>query len=181
MKYSKDILTLLRQARIGQVFSVPFFFLLGLLMLCLFFNPSLLGISIQEQNLYYHGKSIWLVMGSIFIALAIFSVVATNISIRWLRHLQWIQENVTPEIMNLSIAINSWSDSTDYTATLSIDAAGQKDWVVNLYRPLWDVKTVQDQLISAKVYFDPKSQQPVVIETAQGFLWAIVNLFPKNR
>jgi hypothetical protein len=170
MKYSKDIQKLSRQTRLGQIFSAPVFLLLELLMLCLFFNPALLGTSIPEQNLYYLGKSIWLVMGVVFMALAIFSVVATNISIEWLHRLQWISENVSPEIMNLSIAINSWSDSTDYTAKLSME--GQKDWVVNLYRPLWDVKTVQNQLIPAKVYFDPKYQLPVVMETAQGFLWA---------
>jgi hypothetical protein len=171
MKYSQDIQKLSRQMRIQQIFSFPFFLLLGLLILCLFFNPALLGIPI-EQNQYYLGKSIWLVMGVIFTGLAVFSAVATNISIEWLHRLQWIQQNVSPETMNLAIAIDSWSDSTDYTATLSTDTTGQKDWVVNLYSPLWDVKTVSDQLMSAKVYFDPKYQLPVVIETEQGFLWA---------
>ena len=180
MKYNKDLHALSRQARMGQVFSVPFFLLLGLLTFCLFFNPSLLGIPRQQQDLYYSGKSIWLVIGSIFISFAVFSVVATHISIEWFRRLQWIQANVTPEIMSLSISIKSWSDSTDYIATLRIDEAGQKDWVVHIYCPSWNVETVKNQSIPAKVYFDPKSHQPVVIETAQGFLWAIARLQPKS-
>lgn len=67
-------------------------------------------------------------------------------------------------------------DSTSYDAILRVEASGERDWIVGLYSPSWplvDLQALQNPTIRAKVYFDPKSQRPAVIETELGLLWAM--------
>jgi hypothetical protein len=75
--------------------------------------------------------------------------------------------------MQLSIGIRKSSDSTDYQAILSANSNPETAWHVTLYSPSWNVEDLQVTTTPAKVYFDPKSQRPAVIETERGLLWAM--------
>jgi hypothetical protein len=75
--------------------------------------------------------------------------------------------------MQLSIRIRKSSDSTDYQAILSANSNPETAWHVTLYSPSWNVEDLQVTTTPAKVYFDPKSQRPAVIETERGLLWAM--------
>ncbi|WP_310424768.1 hypothetical protein [Chamaesiphon sp. VAR_48_metabat_135_sub] len=168
MIHTRDILALRRYMLIGQLISI-LVLLFGILSVCLFINPSLIGI-VSKQTNSYRDESIWLIVGIVFILFGVFFVVVFG---KWSRRLLWIFQNIRPVQMNLSIKIRKGMDSNDYYAILSVDSTTEKNWRVSLYSPSWNARELQDQIISSKVYFDPKSQCPAVIETTQGLLWAM--------
>jgi hypothetical protein len=170
MEHARDVRGLQRYMLLGQAISI----LMGLMGLCpigLYLNPAWLGLAAQSDK--YQGDAIWLWVGIGFVVLAIGFVVLFT---RWSKRLLWIWCNTLPERMYLSIDIDRSLDSTDYSAILRVEASGDRDWVVRLYRPSWPASALQslrNQTIPAKVYFDPKSRRPAVIETEQGLLWAM--------
>jgi hypothetical protein len=168
MNHTRDISALRRYMLIGQLVSI-LILLSGTLSVCLFINPALIGI-VGTQTRSYHGESIWLIIGIAFILFGVFFAIGFG---KWSRRLFWILQNIRPVPMNLSIQIRKGMDSDDYYAILSVDSATEKKWRVLLYSPSWNVKDFQGQIIPARVYFDPKSQRPAVIETNQGLLWAM--------
>ena len=108
-----------------------------------------------------------------FICFALFFVV---VSTHWARRLMWIWRNTTSVPMDLLINIDRGMDSTSHDAILRVEASGERDWILGLYSPSWplvDLQALQNRTIRAKVYFDPKSQRPAVIETELGLLWAM--------
>jgi hypothetical protein len=167
MNCTRDIRGLRRYMLLGQVVSIMVF-LFGLLSLCLFVDPALVGIVGKEQG-DYRGVPMWLFIGIAFIPFGLFCAIGFN---KWSSRLVWVFRNIIPVPMNLSIEIDNGMDSTDYYAILSGDSGGEKNWRVSLYSPSWQVEKLQNQQVPAKVYFDPKSQRPAVIETTQGLLWA---------
>jgi hypothetical protein len=170
MEHARDVRGLQRYMLLGQAISI----LMGLMGLCpigLYLNPAWLGLAAQSDK--YQGDAIWLWVGIGFVVLAIGFVVLFT---RWSKRLLWIWRNTLPERMYLSIDIDRSLDSTDYSAILRVEASGDRDWSVRLYRPSWPASALQllrNQTIPAKVYFDPKSRRPAVIETEQGLLWAM--------
>jgi hypothetical protein len=168
MNHTRDISALRRYMLIGQLVSI-LILLFGTLSVCLFINPALIGI-VSTQTNSYRGESIWLIVGIAFILFGVFFAIGFG---KWSRRLLWILQNIRPVPMNLSIEIRKGMDSNDYYALLSVDSATEKNWRVSLYSPSWNVRDFQDQIIPARVYFDPKSQCPAVIETNQGLLWAM--------
>ena len=168
MNHTRDIWALRRYMLIGQLVSIVIL-LSGILSVCLSIDPSLIGI-VGKQAYYYRGESIWLIVGIAFILFGIFFAIVSG---KWSRRLLWIFQNIRSVQMNLSIKIRKGMDSNDYYAILSVDSATEKNWRVSLYSPSWNVGELQDEIISTKVYFDPKSQCPAVIETTQGLLWAM--------
>jgi hypothetical protein len=170
MNHARDVRGLKRYMLLGQVVSI----LMGLMGLCaigLYFDPAWLGLAAQSGT--YQGDAIWLLVGIGFVLLAIGFVVLFT---RWSQRLLWIWRNTLPKQMYLSIDIDRSLDSTDYSAILRVEASGDRDWVVRLYRPSWPLpvlQALQNQTIPAQVYFDPKSRRPAVIETEQGLLWAM--------
>ncbi len=169
MKYTRDVKRLRRDMLIGQVVSALVSFM-GLMPICLYINPALVGAT-DPQGYYHHHN--WLIFGVGMLLFGIFSVI---ISTTWPRRLLWIWKNVRSQPMHLSIRIQEWSDSTDYEALLSANTDPEKTWSVSFYSPSWNVKDLQGTTTSAKVYFDPKSQRPAVIETTQGLLWAMASI-----
>jgi hypothetical protein len=170
MEHARDVRGLQRYMLLGRAISI----LMGLMGLCsigLYLNPAWLGLAAQSDK--YQGDAIWLWVGIGFVVLAIGFVVLFT---RWSKRLLWIWRNTLPERMYLSIDIDRSLDSTDYSAILRVEASGDRDWSVRLYRPSWPASALQllrNQTIPAKVYFDPKSRRPAVIETEQGLLWAM--------
>jgi len=95
---------------------------------------------------------------------------------RWSRRLIWIYHNVTPQFMKLSIEIDSDADRTNYYAVLSggpEETKGRRLWKVALYSPGWNVRILAEEQVSAKVYFDPQSLRPAIMETDYGLLWSM--------
>jgi hypothetical protein len=168
VKYTRDIRALHRYMLAGQVVSV-LVCLFGVLSLYLYVDPSLVGTPLKQQG-YYRGESIWLIVGIAFILFGILFVIGYT---KWSQRLLWIWKNVSPQPMNLSIRINKGMDSTNYQAVLSANSGQEKAWNVSLYSPSWNIKDLQGTTTPAKVYFDPQSQRPAVIETEQGLLWAM--------
>ena len=75
--------------------------------------------------------------------------------------------------MRLTIEVEHWSDSTDYHAFLSADQSeGELLWKVGLHNPSGKVEALAGKQVTAKVYLDPKTKKPAVIETEIGLLWA---------
>ena len=169
MNYIRDINRLRRYIVLGQVVSLSIF-LFGLASVILFFDPSLVRVPEAQRELY-RGNWIWLLTGILFI---IFAGVCIFIAGKWSRRLIWIYNNVKPEFMKISIEIDSDSDRTNYYAVLSAEQKeikGSPLWKVTLYSPGWDVELLTEKQVSAKVYFDPESLRPAVIETECGLLW----------
>lgn len=168
MKYTRDIRRLRLYMITGQVVSV-LIIIFGILAISLYLDPSLIGTPLRQHR-YYRGESVWLIFGISFVLFGSFFAI---ISAYWSRRLLWIWKNVSPQSMKLSIRIRKSSDSTDYQAILSTYVGQEKAWHVSLYSPSWNVEDLQGTTVSAKVYFDPKSQRPAVIETEGGLLWAM--------
>ena len=171
MKYARDVHGLRRYIFISQAVSL-LVFLFGLVSLLLFIQPSLVGTPVEQQA-SYRGDPIWLFVGIGFLLLATFFLIVPG---RWSRRLLWILKNVKPEPMNLSIQIDKDSDHTSYFALLNADQEGlmgEARWKVSLYPPSWDITVLQGRQVPVKVYFDPESKKPGVIETQQGLLWSM--------
>jgi hypothetical protein len=156
-EYHRDIWALHRYMLGAQIASIGLM-LFGLVAIKLFIDPAFFGGR--------SGKSewIWLWVGCGFI---LFGVVFVVIATRWTLRLMWILRNTQPQSMQLSMIINRSMDTTDYTAILD------DRWRVRIYSPGWKVQQLQEMSIPAQVYFDPKTDRPAVIETEQGFLWAM--------
>ena len=127
----------------------------------------------DDQAESYRRDWIWLLTGLLFI---LFAGICILIAGRWSRRLLWIYNNVTPQVMKLSIEIDSDAERTTYYAVSggeSEENQGRGLWQVTLYRPGWDVRMLPAESVSAKVYFDPRSVRPAVIETEYGLLWSM--------
>src|SRR5262244_1076895 len=116
MSHTRDISRLRRYIVLSQFVSLLVFFF-GIVSVILFVDPSLIRVP-DEQAKLYRGNWMWLLTGILFI---IFAGVCIFIAGRWSRRLIWIYRNVKPEIMQLSIEIDSDSDRTNYYALLSDD------------------------------------------------------------
>ncbi len=168
MNYTRDIRSLRLQMLAAQVTSA-LIIIFGILAISLYIDPFLIGIPLRQHR-HYRGESIWLIFGISFVLFGILMVIT---SAKWSRRLRWVWKNVSPQSMQLSIRIQKRSDSTDYQAILSANSNPKKAWHVTLCSPSWHVEDLQGTTTSAKVYFDPKSQRPAVIETDYGLLWAM--------
>jgi hypothetical protein len=171
MPHARDVRGLRRYMLIGQIVSI-LMGLAGSVAIGLFFDPAIVGIAAPQQA-EYRGQSLFLMVGIGFVCFAFFFVVVFT---HWSQRLLWIWRNTMPVSMNLSIKIDRGMDSTTYNAILRVEASGERDWSVGLYSPSWppkDLQALQNRTICAKVYFDPKSQRPAVIETELGLLWAM--------
>jgi hypothetical protein len=74
--------------------------------------------------------------------------------------------------MILNFRIEESSDSTDYFALLESQSSREK-WQIHLL-PIAIKKRVETQTnIPSRVYFDPATQSPLVVETHEGLLWGM--------
>jgi hypothetical protein len=77
--------------------------------------------------------------------------------------------------MRLQVEVEESSDNTEYYACLSDDATGAnpKGWRVGLWASPRDTRDLVGQVLNAMVFLDPQTDVPVVIEHANGYLWAM--------
>ncbi len=164
----RDIQKLRRYTLLAQATSL-LVLIVGVISIILFFDPGLIGTPQRQQN-YYRNQWVWLFAGVCFV---IFAILFIAFAARRSRRAIWIMENVEPEPMTLTIETENWSDSTDHYALLSVNEAHDKwEWRVSLYSPSWKVESLAGKKVPAKVYLDPKTKNPSVIETEFGLLWA---------
>jgi hypothetical protein len=168
VKYTRDIRALRLYLLTLQAVSL-LIIIFGILAISLYIDPALIGTPLRQHR-HYRGEYIWLIFGISFVIFGSFCII---IGTKWSHRLLWIWKNVSPQQMQLSIRIRKSSDSTDYQAILSAYSNSETAWHVSLYSPSWNVEDLQVTTTSAKVYFDPKSQRPAVMETEQGLLWAM--------
>jgi hypothetical protein len=168
VKYTRDIRALRFHLLAVQAVSL-LIIIFGILAISLYIDPALIGTPLRQHR-HYHGQSVWLIFGISFVLFGSFCII---IGTKWSHRLLWIWKNVSPQQMQLSIRIRKSSDSTDYQAILNTNLNSEIAWHVTLYSPSWNVEDLQATTTLAKVYFDPKSQRPAVMETERGLLWAM--------
>lgn len=168
MQYASDIRRLRRHILLGDP-ALLLVFAFGVLSLMLFFNPGLIGTP-QEQHQYYRGQFIWLLVGAGFL---LFAIACRIFATKESRHLIWVYNNVRPNPMRLTIQVEPWADSINYYAILSSDDSEEAPlWTVSLYSPTSTPDALNNKQVPVKVYLDPKTNAPAVIETEVGLLWA---------
>ena len=143
----------------------------GVISLLLFMLPSLVGVSPSSIR-DYEGNLIWLVFGALFILLG---MVFLSIAYRWPRHLLRVLSTQQAKPMRLQVEVEEGSDNTQSYARLSDDSGGAnpKGWRVGLWAPSRDTRDLVGHELSAMVFLDPQTDEPTVIEHANGFLWAM--------
>ncbi len=160
----------LRRHTILVRFAIILVFIFGLISLILYFDPSLLNTPVEP----YKGKIVWLLVGTLFVVLAILSFFLVG---RWSRRLLWIVSYTVPCSMHLVLKVEENSESTQYYAHLTPadnDPRNQRIWRIALWGPLHEnMRTIIGRDVKAQVYFDPKSGRPAVIESEFGLLWAM--------
>jgi hypothetical protein len=117
----------------------------------------------------YHGSLFWLVFGILFIFLGLFFSIVAH---RHLRRCMWIYRNMNPIPMILNFRIEESSDSTDYFALLESQSSREK-WQIALLPIAIKKRVAAKKNIPSRVYFDPVTQSPLVVETHEGILWGM--------
>ena len=170
MSHQTSIATLRKDSIIAWSASI-FLAAFGVVFLLLFLRPSLIGVS-PDSIMDYEGKPIWLVFGMLFVILG---MVFQRIAYRWPRHLLYVLRSQQAKPMRLQIKVEEDSDHTQYYACLSDDTGGAnpKGWRVGLWAPSPDIRGLIGNELNAKVYIDPQTANPAVIEFANGYLWAM--------
>jgi uncharacterized membrane protein (DUF485 family) len=150
--------------------AILLIFIFGLISFVLFFDPSLLNTPVEP----YKGKIAWLLLGTLFVAMAIFSFFLIG---RWSRRLLWIVRHTVPRPMHLVFKVEEDSENTQYYAHLTPadnDPRNQRIWRIALWGPSHEkMKAMIGRDLKAQVYFDPKSGRPAAIESEFGLTWAM--------
>jgi hypothetical protein len=165
----KEIAGLRRRAALAQTASV----LLGLFgtgCVCLYFQPALFGISTDPPETA-GWLLIWLLAG---IGLLCISCFFFTLVTQWTKRLLWIRENVAPSIMKLSLEVDDGSDSTTFYALL-VPVAGTRNtgWRMSLWAKPPNLRRFLNKEFSARVYFDPESGRPALVDFDHGILWSM--------
>ena len=162
----------IRRLRRHTVFvraAIILILIFGIISFVLYFDPSLLN-SPAEQ---YRGNLIWLLVGIVFVGLAILSFFLVG---HWSRRLLWIVYHTAPRPMHLVLKVEEDPESTQYYANLTpvdSDPQNQRIWRIALWGPHPEnIKAIIGRDFKTQVYFDPKSGRPAVIESEFGLLWA---------
>ena len=89
-------------------------------------------------------------------------------------HLQahWAYKMTKPVPMKLLLKVHSSSDSTSYDGELSGYIANSDLWIGSFHSPNWDAHPIHGRRTGVRVYLDPESGVPLVVETDRGRLWA---------
>jgi hypothetical protein len=150
----------------------------GIIAICLFFNPAFVGVR-PEQVETYQGVWVWLVVGIMFTLFSLFGILYLG---RWIRRALWLLQKVPPKRMMVSIKTVQGSDSTEYYAYLREETVEQPAWKVTLtpdpsprgrgsFHSFRGQKYPEQEIV-ARVYLDPKTKKPAVIESEYGLFWA---------
>jgi hypothetical protein len=84
----------------------------------------------------------------------------------------WVYRNTSPVAMNVDVKIEEDSDSTQYYALLRVPGDGHRIERVPVFPPRWDVGAIGKET-PARVFIDPRSSKPSVIEIDGKRLWTM--------
>jgi hypothetical protein len=84
----------------------------------------------------------------------------------------WVYRSTRPVEMNVRIEVEEGSDHDSYFAILRHKTTDHGDDRIPVYPPNWCAKTISTDAL-ARVYFDPKSNKPLVIELNGKRLWSM--------
>lgn len=170
MSHQSSIATLRKYSIIAWAASI-FLAAFGVVSLLLFVRPSLIGVN-PDSTSGYEGNLIWLVFGMLFVLLG---VVFQRVAYRWPRHLLHVLSTQPAKPMRLQIEVDEGSDHTRYYACLTDDTAvaSPNGWRVGLWAPSPNMRDLIGHELNTVVYIDPQTAEPVVIEYANGYLWAM--------
>ncbi len=145
--------------------------IVGAISIVLFISPTLVGVKPESINAY-EGRVIWLIFGLVFISIGIFF---NLVAFRWPRVLLGILRSQPSSPMRFQLKIKEGKDSTQYYAYLT-ESSFAKDgstWCIGLWAVSQEIDRWLDRVCSAKVYRDPKTGDPAVIELEDMYLWAM--------
>ncbi len=170
MSHQASVATLQRYSFIAWSVSL-LLFVFGVYSLLLFIRPAALGV-VPGSISSYQGNITWAVAGAIFV---VCGIIFQGIAYRWPRHLLSVLSTQQPKPMSLQVEIEEDTDETRYYACLTdhSENGAPKSWRVGLWAPSQDTRSLAGHEMSAKVYLDPKTAEPAVIEHAKGYLWAM--------
>lgn len=129
------------------------------------FRPDLLrplfGGELPPVGVAIPAGFVWLLLGPV----ALYSV-------RHHLRAHWAYKMTKPVPMKLLLKVHSSSDSTGYGGELSGYIANSDTWIGSFHSPNWNAQPIQDRQTGVRVYLDPESGVPLVVETDRGRLWA---------
>jgi hypothetical protein len=165
----REIARLRRRTAMAQTASI----LLGLFdtgCVCLYFQPVLFGISTDRPE-PAGWFLIWLLAG---IGLLCISCFFFTVVTQWTKRLLWIRRNVAPVMMDLRVEVDEGSDSTTFYALL-VPADGTRNarWRMSLWAKPPNLRRFLNKELPARVYFDPESGKPAVVDFESGILWSM--------
>lgn len=145
--------------------------IVGSISVILFILPTLVGVELESVNAY-QGRVIWLIFGLVFISIGIFF---NLVAFRWPRVLLGILRSQPSSPMRFQLKIKEGKDSSQYYAYLteSSSARDASTWCIGLWAVSQEIEGWLDRVCSAKVYRDPKTGNPAVIELEDMYLWAM--------
>ena len=155
---------------LSQVTSLVVF-TMGALSIVLFLRPTLIGVPSDSIG-RYQGQCVWFVFGLVFIVLAVFF---NTIAYRWPRVLLRILRTQPSSRMRLQLKAKEDNDSTQYVAYLT-DVSSTSEastWRMKLWSVSAEAEGWLDRVCSVKVYRDPKTGDPAVVELEDTYLWAM--------
>jgi hypothetical protein len=168
----KDVSRLRRQIYLTESVSL-LVVLFGLIAILLYFRPDLAGVT-EDQVTLYKGRIIWICTGVFFVLFGSSAYLFVN---HWKSRLLWVYQNMQPVPMSLQIEIEDSTDSTDYLAILTNDSSEtdqSEKWRLNLWLGLSKAQyRLKEGIFACQVYFDPKLNLPLIIQTEDGLLWAL--------
>ncbi len=165
----QEIARIRRRTILAQTASI----LLGLFgtgCVCLYFQPALFGISSDRPD-PPGWLLVWLLAG---IGLLCISCFFFTMVTQWTKRLLWIRENVAPITMNLTLMEEDGSAATSLHAIL-VPVGGTRStrWRMSLWAKPPNLRRFLNKEFSARVYFDPESRKPAVVDFEHGILWSM--------
>jgi len=170
MSKERCVHKLRRYALLSQFASLSVI-IVGGINLVLFISPTLVGVK-PESASAYQGRFIWLIFGILFVSVGVFFHVVVY---RWPRVLLRILRTQPGCPMRVRLKYKEDRKETYYCAYLT-EISSESDastWRIGLWAVSDQIESWLDRFFSAKVYRDPKTGDPVIIELEDMYLWAM--------
>jgi hypothetical protein len=146
-------------------------FTIGAVSIIFFSRPSILGV---EAELLGEHQSQWIgvLFGSIFVVLGMFFYIFVY---RWPRVLLRIVRTQPSSPMRFQLKAKEEGDRTQYNAYLTEPSSTNdpSTWCIRLWAVSSEIEGWLERVCSARVYLDPKTGIPAVIELEDMYLWAM--------
>jgi hypothetical protein len=146
-------------------------FTIGVVSIILFSRSSIFGVEAELRS-EYQNQWIGVLFGSIFVLLGMFFNI---IVYRWPRVLLRILRTQPSLPMRFQLKVKEEGDRTQYYAYLTEPSSinNPSTWCIRLWAVSIEIEGWLGRVCSARVYRDPKTGNPAVIELEDMYLWAM--------